>query len=53
MQKTKRVVTLEFDCDDAAEAFVDFLKDAVADCLDAKDNMRIISIENPDLTNAT
>lgn len=51
MEKTKRVITLEFDSDDAAEAFVDFIKDAVDDCLgDCRDegaSMRLVSIEKP------
>jgi hypothetical protein len=51
MEKTKRVITLEFGSDDAAEAFVDFIKDAVDDCLsDGRDegaSMRLVSIEKP------
>lgn len=56
MEKTKRVITLEFGSDDAAEAFVDFIKDAVDDCIgecrDEGASMRLVSVENPDLTNA-
>jgi len=52
MQKTKRVITLEFVNDEAADAFVDFLNDD-GETDGEEPTMQVVSVENPDLTNVS